>query len=214
MMMAGLLAFAGAANADEVTVLTAADVTTAEDGSFELVVGIDYDTQETLCGVNFSIKLPEGVDFNTTSTKIAGKKKCIEAGDAIDEDADIEGGKQLQELASGDGYVFAFVDGDHTPFASTHGVLFTFKFKADDPQFKGEGKICNIGLANIANEGWATFGQGNTIADVTFKINDDTNGINEVKNAENNGAIYNVAGQRLEKAAKGLYIQNGKKYVK
>lgn len=36
-------------------------------------------------------------------------------------------------------------------------------------------------------------------------------GIN--KDGENNGAIYNLQGVRVNKAQKGLYIQNGKKYI-
>lgn len=38
-------------------------------------------------------------------------------------------------------------------------------------------------------------------------------GIQSVKVQQNNGAIYNLAGQRVEKATKGIYIQNGKKYI-
>ena len=40
-----------------------------------------------------------------------------------------------------------------------------------------------------------------------------TTGIQNVKVSASNGAIYNLAGQRVEKATKGIYIQNGKKFV-
>ena len=40
-----------------------------------------------------------------------------------------------------------------------------------------------------------------------------TTGIQNVKISATNGAIYNLAGQRVEKATKGIYIQNGKKYI-
>ena len=44
--------------------------------------------------------------------------------------------------------------------------------------------------------------------------NDNFTGIDGVETAaENNGAIYNLQGVRVNKAQKGLYIQNGKKYV-
>lgn len=44
--------------------------------------------------------------------------------------------------------------------------------------------------------------------------NDNFTGIEGVETAaENNGAIYNLQGVRVNKAQKGLYIQNGKKYV-
>lgn len=36
----------------------------------------------------------------------------------------------------------------------------------------------------------------------------------EAQNGENNGAIYNLQGVRVNKAGKGVFIQNGKKYIK
>ena len=38
-------------------------------------------------------------------------------------------------------------------------------------------------------------------------------GIQNVKISKANGAIYNLAGQQVEKATKGIYIQNGKKFI-
>jgi len=47
-----------------------------------------------------------------------------------------------------------------------------------------------------------------------FAVKNTTDGINTVKAAELNGAeIYNLAGQRIQSAQKGLYIVNGKKVV-
>ena len=40
-----------------------------------------------------------------------------------------------------------------------------------------------------------------------------TTGIQNVKISATNGAIYNLAGQRVEKATKGIYIMNGKKVI-
>jgi hypothetical protein len=37
--------------------------------------------------------------------------------------------------------------------------------------------------------------------------------ISEVKTDMQNGVIYNLNGQKVEKAVKGLYITNGKKHV-
>ena len=48
---------------------------------------------------------------------------------------------------------------------------------------------------------------------VTFNFGDET-GINDVKAAaSNNGAIYNIAGQKVANGYKGLVIKNGKKFV-
>ena len=35
----------------------------------------------------------------------------------------------------------------------------------------------------------------------------------ETQNGENNGAIYNLQGVRVNKASKGVFIQNGKKVI-
>ena len=50
---------------NEVTVLTAADVTTDGKGKGNLVIRMDYETTETLIGLNFSLVLPEGVAISS-----------------------------------------------------------------------------------------------------------------------------------------------------
>ena len=47
-----------------------------------------------------------------------------------------------------------------------------------------------------------------------FFAGDDATGIANVEKAVENGAIYNLAGQRVNKAQKGIYIINGKKVLK
>ena len=49
-----------------------------------------------------------------------------------------------------------------------------------------------------------------------FEGEDETTGINTVENTQStieNTAVYNLNGQRIVKPTKGLYIQNGKKYI-
>lgn len=54
------------------------------------------------------------------------------------------------------------------------------------------------------------------LAAPAFKvIMDETTGIDAITTTEADGAIYDLSGRRVEKAVKGIYIQNGKKiYVK
>ena len=212
MMMAGLLGLASVANAERVVVLTVADVTTEEDGAFDVVVNMDFDTQETICGWNFSITLPDGCDFNTTKTSTAAKKKCFDWEDTLEDEDVAEGGLNLQARADG-GYVVAWVDADKTPLLGTHGVICTLKMKAADPAVVGMGRLFQIGVVNNLDEGWATFGNGEDIADVEFGVNQDTTGINVIEGTSTNAPVYNLNGVRVEKASKGLYIQNGKKVV-
>jgi len=42
----------------------------------------------------------------------------------------------------------------------------------------------------------------------------DPTGISSVTKQQQDGVVYNLAGQRVQNVQKGLYIQNGKKYVK
>jgi len=58
---------------------------------------------------------------------------------------------------------------------------------------------------------------GNTT--LNYVLNDDWTlgdgaGVSAIQSAQQNGAIYTIAGQRVEKAIRGLYIVNGKKVVK
>ena len=57
--------------------------------------------------------------------------------------------------------------------------------------------------------------QANTAYDrLNLVFEDDATAIKGINKAgENNGAIYNLQGVRVNKAQKGLYIQNGKKYI-
>ena len=51
-------------------------------------------------------------------------------------------------------------------------------------------------------------------AKVTFLFpEDNVTGINSIKSEEGNGAVYNLAGQKIANPTKGLYIKNGKKYI-
>ncbi len=47
-----------------------------------------------------------------------------------------------------------------------------------------------------------------------YSLNGETNGISSVKSAQQDGAIYDLSGRRVAKAVKGIYIMNGKKFVK
>ncbi|MBQ7494907.1 MAG: hypothetical protein IJT75_03975, partial [Bacteroidaceae bacterium] len=54
----------------------------------------------------------------------------------------------------------------------------------------------------------------NTSAEVKLFIDGLATRISEINGAVENGAVYNLAGQRVNKAQKGIFIQNGKKVVK
>ena len=81
----------------------------------------------------------------------------------------------------------------------------------------------NIGFYWMA-EGGAAFTNGahkaylalpsNGVKGFAFGLEDDATGIQAIENAAENGAIYNLAGQRINKMQKGINIVNGKKILK
>ena len=52
---------------------------------------------------------------------------------------------------------------------------------------------------------------GNNAKELVF--GNEATGINTIENGADNGAVFNLQGQRVNKAQKGVYIQNGKKVV-
>ena len=209
---------------NEVTVFTAEDVKTAEDGSFDLVVKMDFETTQTLVGWNLNVMLPEGVVFNTEKQTLGQQKKCVILSEEIhptynydpeiDDDVDYQSMLDFKKRVDG-GYQLVWIDDNKCPLVSTHGQLLTIKLKAENPAMTGTGKIYGIGLSNNKDQGFATFGGGATIADVEFSINGggDSDGIQDVKVAGSKSAVYNLSGQRVNGQAKGLLIQDGKKFI-
>ena len=210
MMMAGLMAFAASANAEEVTVLKAAGIAADAEGKAELVIEMDYTTSETLVGVNFSVELPEGANIDSKKDTNGSRQSACTVGDIFDEDVD--GWLTIKEKSGLNGYLFAFIDqADKTPLVSTKGTVITIPLKGL-PSTESSLKIFQIGLSNDKDQGFVTFGGGDTIADVTVSING-TTGINDINATTTDAPAYNLQGVRVNANAKGLIIRDGKKMV-
>ena len=72
-------------------------------------------------------------------------------------------------------------------------------------------------VALKAFRGYITVGSGSGVKALTFDFDDDATGISDLNVNDNenfNGAIYNLAGQRINKMQKGINIVNGKKILK
>ncbi len=75
-----------------------------------------------------------------------------------------------------------------------------------------EGKIQKAG-ESATIKGYRAYFEGN-LADARLAIYDEATGITTILDAKelnNDENVYNLNGQRVEKAHKGLYIINGKK---
>lgn len=147
---------------DKKVALTANDITISKGGTADLVVRMDYDTQEKVAGYNFSLYLPDGIELNTTG---ALKKACTVSSETHDEDIDPQNHLSVKEKNDG-GYLIIWIDqDDQTPLISTHGKLITIKLKATS-DVNGVGYIKNIALTSTASQS-LDLGK---IADVSFKI--------------------------------------------
>ncbi len=73
-------------------------------------------------------------------------------------------------------------------------------------------------FTNAANKAYlkvaksVTEGQANAKG-FAFEDDGQATGITSVNSAENNGAVYNLAGQRVKSTTKGILIKNGRKYI-
>lgn len=91
---------------------------------------------------------------------------------------------------AGNGTIYVLAKGDS-------GVGF-YKLAADEKVPSGKGYL-KIAAADAAPE--------------FIGLNGSTTAIKAIEKAVDNGAIFNLAGQRVEQATKGLYIVNGKKVI-
>jgi len=69
-----------------------------------------------------------------------------------------------------------------------------------------------------ANKAFMSYTEGSSTSKEFFEEgfelgSNEATGIDAIENGANNGAIYNLQGQRVNKAQKGVFIQNGKKVV-
>ena len=71
-------------------------------------------------------------------------------------------------------------------------------------------RLYNIAVADPDAVSLTVQGLFNTEATCKLVVGEGT-GINSINADDNNAPVYNVAGQRVSKAQKGVYIQNGKK---
>ena len=216
MMMAGLFALAGSVQAQKKVVLTAEDIQIANGETAELVIKMDYDTEETIVGTNFSVSFPDGVvlnGFNSKEEMLAGKASALKKACSLGDD-----GVWGEEASSGwlsvkgktdGGILFVIIDqDDKTPFVSTKAKVVTLTLKAIDDVI-GSGKIYDISLSNDQDK---SPDLGN-IEDYEFGINKTSEGINDILSADSNAPAYNLQGVRVNAAAKGVIIRDGKKMM-
>ncbi len=103
-------------------------------------------------------------------------------------------------------YRVTMYNNENYDFMNQSGAILVLNVKAAENFAGGAGKIYEIVLTNATRESVKPEAAQFTIAETT--------GISNIENAEQmGGAVYNLAGQKVSKAQKGVFIQNGRKVV-
>ena len=203
-----MMVMAITANAQQVVNLTA-EASEVKDGSSELVMSVT--NTESFVGWQVYIDLPEGIIVNYEIEQ--------EEDDKTGEKVDI----YYYDLTLSKRHSRAFT----TNGKPTETGLMVVCFNLSQSSVKeNEGELCTFNLqvsdsydmtspivlkdfAVSAKDGVQT-GFSGTVEVVPVV----GTGINAINTDNANESVYNLKGQRVEKAGKGLYIQNGKKVVK
>ena len=173
--------------------ITAENVTIAPNGSADLVFSVvEADAAAALA--EFELKLPEGLSIDKSS-KTAGELLSETHGITI-----------TTKKKSGNTYVLIkSEEGDE--FTAATGKLITLKLDAAETVAEGdyEIEILKINLTSLE----AT--QMNTVEEGKVTVTVASTGINSISLDDPNAEVYNLNGQRVKNATKGVYVVNGKK---
>ncbi len=102
-------------------------------------------------------------------------------------------------------YRVTMYNNDNYDFLEKSGEILVINITASADFKGGDGKIYEIVLTNADRQSYKPEAANFTIGETT--------GISSINAEENGGAVYNLAGQKVNNAQKGLFIKNGKKFV-
>ena len=195
-----LLAVAGNAMADK---FTASDVKIEPGQQGEVMVGIENAAE--IYAFTFYLNLPEGISL------------------VKDEDEEAYGVFVKGRTAKSGTFVFTKVDGDWminyfnadidpetgaVPIKKNSGDVVKLFIKAADT-FQGSAKATIYGAQTVDKTTFPTDAGG-----TTFTISSTSTGIETIKAENNDAPIFTIGGQRVNKAGKGIYVQDGRKVIK
>ena len=98
---------------------------------------------------------------------------------------------------------------------TVEGVTATWKYSDANGSYSGEQTVTKVDATTYTFKAFSPEGLNSFTIDVKANISGGGAGISSIaaKSAIKDGKMYNLNGQRVDKAQKGLYIMNGKKYV-
>jgi len=180
--------------------VSAQDVNITSKGTADLVISLESPVVAAAAQLN--VVLPEGIEvayneddeeYEYTKGEIVAKKKHI----------------SISKEADGSYFILIQSGTDAVPFKSETGTLITLPLVA--------GELANASVqGTIKNIKVSDFDGGKLIngEEVAFNVTiGETTGLHTIDKQLKNGDVYNLKGQKVNKANKGLYILDGKKVV-
>jgi len=161
----------------------------------ELVVKMK--NADDVTAISFRLGLPEGVSMALNKK---GKKYVNIDEDRMDDHVAI-----IQDASDGSDMISVYSASTAT-FYENDGPVVTVPLAIPGDDATYQIRIYNVSISTPAGVSVAT----STESTVTLTVGTG-DGINGINAADSKAPIYNVAGQRVSKAQKGVYIQNGKK---
>ena len=183
-----LLGNIATANAQET--LTVAPITVAPGEQAEVV--INYESTVEHYGFNMQITLPEGLNYVEDEVT----KKVFELGSSATSTHSLS-----KKITDKNARIIVI---EPLKGALSNGVLLSFKVVADETLADNS----NIIISGVK------FNGGQYLDEIAVPVTKGTpTGINSIEANGEKAASFNLAGQKVSANAKGIRIQNGKKFV-
>ncbi len=193
-LMSIALLFSGSAMAQ---VISASQITIASNGIADLDV-IYEQTDEALTGAQFSITLPTGLDIT------------YDADEAFDYVYETPQKGYSVNINDKDGYYVVVMTRKNNKVSALTSATTLIKLNLTSKDAAEGSAVIKISGVTFAKNGVSV--KGNADFEVPVKISS-TDGISSISAEETGAAVYNLAGQKVSKAQKGLFIKSGKKFV-
>jgi hypothetical protein len=172
----------------------------AEGETKELIFSLKTDVEVT--AYQMYIQCPDGIEIATRMNDDEEEELSIDVvGNRHKTSHKLTTGKEKDVKGS---YMISASSDKSALLRETEGEVFKVTFKA----------IADVNGAITINRALAGTPEGQKFKFDDFEIMVSPDAINSITADETkSGIIYNVAGQRVSKAAKGVYVIDGKKYV-
>ena len=180
--------------------ITASDVEIEAGGTANVTFTITSETKAALA--EFELTLPTGISIVFDEDE---DDYVYELGSAMTVKTHSATIKQKESGA----YYVLVMNTSGKEFKAESGDYLTVTLKASDDAATGEAKMEKILLVALDES------KMNTVTEATFAVTvGGATGINGINADENDGAAYNLAGQKVGKNYKGIIVKNGKKVLK